>query len=72
MSYDPTSTDSMFTKIMERLDKQDRILERIESQTVKTNGRVTKLEEEQWKQRGVVAAVALGAMALWQWFLKHW
>jgi hypothetical protein len=72
MSYDPNSTDSMFSKIIERLDKQDGALARIEAQTTKTNGRVGRLENEQWRQRGVVAAVSVMGVAIWEWFSRHW
>lgn len=68
MSYDPNSTDSMFSKIMERLDKQDITLERIERQTVKTNGRVTELEQEKWYVRGVTTVLAFLAPGLWEYF----
>jgi hypothetical protein len=60
VSFDPNSTDAMFSRIMEKL-------ERIEQQTEKTNGRVTALERDRWYQRGVVAAIALGAGAAWEW-----
>lgn len=36
--------DKLYEQLIHRLDKQDSILERIESQTTRTNGRVTKLE----------------------------
>ena len=39
-SEEKTFRDNLF----ERLDKQDNVLERIEAQTLKTNGRVTVLE----------------------------
>lgn len=57
----------MFSRILERMDNQDRILEEIREQVYKTNGRVTKLEQEKWFQRGIVAVVGvLGTMA-WNW-----
>ena len=44
-----------------RMDKQDIILVRIEAQTVKTNGRVTKLEGQ---AKILVAKIAGGLMVL--------
>jgi hypothetical protein len=44
MSYDPHSEDSMFSKILTRLDTLNTKLDRIEDQTIKTNGRVTGIE----------------------------
>jgi len=65
MSYDPNSPDAMFSRILEKLDEQDKILARIESQTTKTNGRVSKLENEHWKQRGFILAISFVGSALW-------
>jgi uncharacterized protein YdcH (DUF465 family) len=44
MSYDPNSPDSMFTRIMEKLDAIDERTTRIETQVNVTNGRVSDLE----------------------------
>jgi hypothetical protein len=70
MSYDPNSPDAMFSRIMGRLDDQDKVLTRIEAQTTKTNGRVSKLETEHWKQRGFIFAVSFFGAALWEWLTK--
>ena len=45
-------------------------LDRIEIAVNKTNGRVTALEQEQWKQRGIFAAVAVGVTGLWHWITR--
>ena len=66
MSFNPNSTDSMFSKIMERLEYQDKILEDIKAQTIKTNGRVTALERERWHQRGIVAALTVAITVGWE------
>jgi hypothetical protein len=49
MSYDPNSTDSMLSKILERMDSQDVKLESIHKQTMLTNGRVSAVEV--WKSQ---------------------
>ena len=48
MNEDPYSKreqDHFFGELFKRMDTQDVTLERIETQTSKTNGRVTKLED---------------------------
>jgi len=48
-----------FTRGAERMTEQDKILTEIKIQTLKTNGRVTKLEQG-WK---ILCAKAIGAVA---------
>lgn len=71
-AFDPHSSDSTFSRILGKLDAQDKTLEyqnqtleRIESQTVKTNGRVNALEREKWKQRGFMLASSVLIPAAW-------
>jgi len=45
-AYTKREQDHFFGELFKRMDKQDLTLERIEAQTTKTNGRVTKLEEK--------------------------
>jgi hypothetical protein len=79
--YNPNSSSAMFSKILERLDSQDRTdvdyrfgmiarMDKIQASVDKTNGRVTKLEEGQWYQRGFVSAISLGVSALWHLLIK--
>jgi len=67
--FDENSSDAMFSRILERLDGQDRAaeardkaanekLDRIERQALKTNGRVTLLESWQTDVKARVAVVA--------------
>lgn len=44
--YSNRELDRMFSEILSVIKNQDRTLERIEVQTIKTNGRVTNLETE--------------------------
>ncbi len=60
MSYDPNSQDSVFTRIMEKLEKLDKQTDRIEHQVRLTNGRVTGLER--WKD--VITAKVAGVAAV--------
>jgi hypothetical protein len=64
--YNPNSSDSMFARVLQRMDAQDQILEEIRSQVTKTNGRVTVLEHEKWYQRGIMATITAGVMMLWE------
>lgn len=74
MSYDPNSQDAMFSRLLSRLDGLDQKLDRIEEQTIKTNGRVGSLE----RLRDVITAqvvmvsafISLGVTAL-AWAVKH-
>jgi len=64
MSYDPQSTDAMFSRIVQSL-------ERIETQVNKTNGRVSSLEGWRDDLKARIALISLavsGAGTL----LAHW
>jgi hypothetical protein len=67
MPYDAKSTDSMFSRILERLDTQDATLGRIEIAVDKTNGRVTALE----KWRYVVAGGIVVVVTIVGWFVTN-
>jgi hypothetical protein len=67
--YNPNSSDSMFARVLQRMDAQDNILEEIRSQVTRTNGRVTTLEQERWYQRGIIAAITCGLLMFWE-FIK--
>lgn len=60
MSYDQNSPDAMFSRILERMDRQDQSLGRIETAVNKTNGRVLSLER--WRDiiTAKVAMIAAG------------
>lgn len=72
-TYSKREQDHFFGELFKRMDKQDETLGRIEGQTTKTNGRVTKLEEKtddypstrktvQWIMGVGAAAIVLGAV----------
>lgn len=64
--YNPNSSDSMFARVLQRMDAQDRMLEEIRTQVTKTNGRVTALEHERWHQRGIMAALTIAITVGWE------
>lgn len=83
-SYNPRSPDAMFSRILERLDQQDRkkedtdakfllVLNRIEGEAKKTNGRVTALER--WKdvvtaKVALIATVVSGSVGVAGWLIS--
>ena len=68
--FNEHSTDAMFSRILQRMDTQDASLARIEAATEKTGTRVDTLERERWYQRGIVAAVSVGAVAIWEFITR--
>ena len=59
MSYDPKSNDAMFSRIEQKLEELLTRSQRIEEQTTKTNGRVSRLENWQTDIRARIAIIAL-------------
>ena len=73
MSYDPNSIDSVFSKVILRLDNQDTVLGQILSEVKKTNGRVTKLETDRAVTNGKIAVIStlvMGAAGVAGWILS--
>ena len=58
MSYDPNSTDAMFSRVLQRLDTQDATLSAILAEVRRTNGRVSSLEEWRLTTKVKVATVS--------------
>lgn len=58
MTYDPNSTDAMFSRVLQRLDTQDTTLTEILAEVRKTNGRVKSLEEWRLVTKVKVATVS--------------
>ena len=71
MSYDANSTDSMLSKILERMTSQDAKLESIHAQCIKTNGRVTMLESFKNELKGKVAILAAVVSTITAWIIKR-
>lgn len=85
MSYDPHSPDAMFSRIIQRLDEQDRqardssaqfltVLGEIRDEVRKTNGRVSAIERWRDVITAKTAGIAAGASAvvsLALWLLKN-
>jgi hypothetical protein len=53
------------------MDAQDKVLEQVLQQCIKTNGRVTMLESFKNELRGKVAVLAAVISALTAWFIKR-
>ena len=59
MSYDPQSSDAMFSRVMQRLEDQDHTLSQILIEVRKTNGRVTSLETTRAVTKGQIALISV-------------
>ena len=71
MSYDPLSVNAQLSSILTRMDAQDKMMENILSQCIKTNGRVSMLESFKNELKGKVAILAAVVSALTAWFIKR-
>lgn len=69
--FDPNSPNALFAKILERLDQQDASQEKFRLEIREALGRVTALERESWKNRGIVAGIALAVSAIWHLFTSN-
>ena len=74
MSFDPNSSDSMFSKILERLDAQDAMLQGIKAAVDKTNGRVSGLER--WRdiitaKTALISGGVTTALGVAAWLIDH-
>ena len=71
MSYDPLSVNAQLSSILTRMDAQDKMMENILSQCIKTNGRVTMLESFKNELKGKVAILAAVISAITAWIIKR-
>ena len=71
MSYDPLSVNAQLSSILTRMDAQDKMMENILSQCIKTNGRVSMLESFKNELKGKVAILAAVVSGLTAWFIKR-
>ena len=71
MSYDPLSIDAQLSAILTRMDAQDKMLEQVLAQCIKTNGRVTMLESFKNELKGKVAILAAVISAATAWIIKR-
>ena len=71
MNFDPLSVNAQLSSILTRMDAQDKMLEQVLQQCIKTNGRVTMLESFKNELKGKVAILAAVISALTAWFIKR-
>ncbi|NBW13281.1 MAG: hypothetical protein EBR82_35260 [Caulobacteraceae bacterium] len=78
MSYDPLSVNAQLSSILTRLDNQvtrmdaqDKMLEQVLAQCIKTNGRVNMLESFKSELKGKVAVLAAVISAITAWIIKR-
>jgi hypothetical protein len=71
MSYDPLSVNAQLSSILTRMDAQDKMLEQVLQQCIKTNGRVTILESFKNELKGKVAVLAAVISAATAWIIKR-
>jgi hypothetical protein len=73
-NYNQNSTDAVLSRITEKLDELGRKMDRIEVQTIKTNGRVSGIER--WRdvvnaRVGVIAAAISGLITFAAWVIQR-
>jgi hypothetical protein len=74
-NYNHNSTDAVLSRITEKLDELGRKMDRIEVQTIKTNGRVSGIER--WRdvvnaRVGVIAAGISGLITFCAWIIQRY
>lgn len=79
--FDPYSQNAMFSRILERIEQQDRearefrteikeSFSTFQQELKNSDTRVSALENAAWRQRGAVAAIALFISMMWEWLTK--
>jgi len=71
MNFDPLSVNAQLSSILTRMDSQDKMLEQVLQQCIKTNGRVTMLEVFKNELKGKVAILAAVISAITAWIIKR-
>ncbi len=71
MNFDPLSVNAQLSSILTRMDAQDKMLEQVLQQCIKTNGRVTMLESFKNELKGKVAILAAVISAITAWIIKR-
>jgi len=71
MNFDPLSVNAQLSSILTRMDAQDKMLEQVLQQCIKTNGRVTMLEVFKNELKGKVAILAAVISAITAWIIKR-
>jgi hypothetical protein len=71
MNFDPLSVNAQLSSILTRMDAQDKMLEQVLQQCIKTNGRVTMLESFKNELKGKVAVLAAVISAITAWLIKR-
>jgi hypothetical protein len=74
-NYNHNSTDAVLSRITEKLDELGRKMDRIEVQTIKTNGRVSGIER--WRdvvnaRVGVIAGGISGFITFCAWIIQRY
>lgn len=59
------------SSLKDMMHSQNAILQEIKTETKRTNGRVTILENDKWFQRGYAAAAGAGLMIGWEVFKSY-
>lgn len=73
--FNPYSLDAQLSKILQRLDDQDRNSrqnhQELKAEISGLGPRITTLERSHWKQRGIVAVIAAVIPMAWEYLTKR-